>query len=252
MKKIYILIIVLILKTINIFAFEFDFSLALLGVGFGPSFARGKDYKNILSDNGKYKFTKSISFSEGVDVRAQIDMFKYVGAELGFGYSYKAHGFTYNTTQKDPVTGVDITYKETYGYKFHQLSIPLFFRGQYEFIDMVNVYGGFGPRFLFNVNVRAEEYIEGGLLINETNTYKLRKEEYKVFDMDLSFAIGTEIKFLKRNYAGLRIGYDLNLLGSLTRLNLDKRIRQKFYIDNLSILVTYRFVLLDDWSLGWN
>lgn len=241
---------------ISSLTYAVDFSIGITAGGWGPTFVRGtSDDAKMFNNKDEDKFdgfkrplNYNMAFAPVAQITGQVDIIPFFGIELGLGYSMKSIGFSFDGQDSD---GKDVV--SGYKMSINQLSIPLLLKGQYEIADMVNIYVGVGPKFNFNILAPTRtEYTDGKKNETDDNPYKAEKEEYNMFDMDLSFAIGAEYKIAGAHYLGLRVGYDMNLLGTMKEYKryedtttgdwVDKyEGRNKFYADDLAISLTYRY-----------
>lgn len=228
MKKIIFSFLTIFVIGVN--AFAVDFSIGATLGGWGPTFGRGKEYKDSTSGDTKAAgIPYSMAFAQVADVRAFVDIIPYFGIEAGVGYAMKSLATKYEV-------GSD---KYVGQFNLNQISIPIFFKGQYEIANMVNVYLGVGPKFNINLGGNITSYLNDKKVGDEV---KLEKEVYNAFDMDLTIALGAEYKIAEVHYLGLRVGYDINLLGSFKTQNEDGKYEtSKYYIDDLAIALSYRY-----------
>ncbi|MGL4981818.1 MAG: outer membrane beta-barrel protein [Treponemataceae bacterium] len=233
MKKLTAFVASLIVSLYS-FTYAADFSFGTVIGGFGTTSVRGSDYKSFLEDNAYDSFVGipySMSFSPMVDIRGQVDIIKYLGFEFGVGYAQRSIGFY----QKPKVGEEDDHYISKY--TLPSISIPLMLKAQFPINKFILFYAGVGTRLNFNVKVNLDVYKN-----DKKENKKYFAQRYDAVDLDLSIALGSEYIIGKNHYLGLRLGYDFNMLGSLLNEDFEK---QKIYIDNLAISLTYRYMISD-------
>ena len=248
MKKIF-LVLSMMFISVNIYGVET--SIGLSSPGFGLGFLRGSDAKKIIGDlkkspsSGISGFEKvlGLSLSPAVQLNLMIEFLPFIAIETGVGW--RTSTIAYKQEASD--TRIELTFRR------NEIIVPIMLRFQHEFKRIV-VYGSAGV--LLGIPLSQTYEFRHVFLSDKLSNPFSNTNDYNAstFNMDVSFALGGEVRVGRANYIGLRVGYDLNVLSPLdaeetaAEKGEPKDDFESWYHDNFNVSLSYRYAFNSKWN----
>ncbi len=239
MKKFFTTVILSFLFiSFNLYSFEVSVGSSFLGAGFGVF--RGK-YAKIIENDAKDSDTKlntsSISFMPAIQVDVMIEFLPFLAFETGLGFGTSSYGAE--------VKRID---SPEYIFTRSEFRIPIMIRGQFE-LERFLFYASFGTKLGIQV---SDNYIT---IKRETaNSEDITEiKNARGFTVDIAFAIGGEFRIVDSHYAGVRVGYDVNVLSPMVGVNatsfsISEVNANSTFHDNFNVSLTYRYAFNSKWN----
>ena len=239
MKKFFTTVILSFLfVSLNLYSFEISVGSSFLGIGFGVF--RGK-YAQIIEDNAKDNNTKlntsSVSFMPVIQADVMIEFLPFLALETGLGFGVSSY-----TAEVKKIDSPEYIFTRS------EFRIPIMIRGQFE-LEKFLFYGSFGTKLGIQL---SENYITIKTETADSEDITEIKNA-RGFTVDIAFAIGGEFRVVDSHYAGLRVGYDINVLSPMVGVNTtsfsigDFDANSTFH-DNFNVSLTYRYAFNSKWN----
>ncbi len=204
MKKSAFIVFIILLGVIKIYAIDLSLS-AQLGAGspvMRSSYATVQ--KAVAMQNGDYgikSYKPAIFNIQGQGIML-LEFTPNLGMEIGLGLRYSQH-----RTAHEQGSNLNLV-------KFQRLEVtfPLYFRAQYRYafdfdlFDNLTTYATIGPKVSLPFLYDYREDIYGNLFQTPANSVNL----------DISFSLGHDIEIEQDVFVGLRFGYDLNIIDTIS------------------------------------